>query len=316
MPLRKVFAWLLLLGPFLPYAIAVWLVQHGLSHNALVEWYLAANPLWSAAVVTFVYANVLFVVGLIIHNHSIFDFNWSMLPGSFFALHYGMHPLQKAAPLRFWLLFIGVSLWGLRLSGNWLYKGGLAFEDFRYVNYRKAMSPVVFFIFAYVALFLIQGAMVYGMTTPFYVALRAPAPVAWLDYLAFAIVIGGTTIELVADTQQHRFRRTRDEKQRAFPELFTGTPPKEPRFLTTGLWKYSRHPNYFGEASVWWGFYLFGVAATGQWVHWSLVGPLTVTGLFLGGSIRITEENELKRKPEYAEYQKRVSRLIPWFPKA
>lgn len=304
MPLRRVFAWLLLLGPFLPLALALWLRAHGLPRGPLVDWYLAAHPLWSSAVLTFVYTNLLFGLGLVLRNHSIFDFNWSMLPASFYALHYALQPQQQPDRTRFVLLFLAVTLWGLRLSGNWLYKGGLAFEDFRYVNYRKAMSPIVFQIFAYVALFVMQVAMVYAMTTPFYVALRTATPVTALDFVAFGVVLVALTFELVADTQQHRFRKARD----------AGLLPGAPRFITTGLWRFSRHPNYFGEACVWWGFYLFGVAASGQWLNGSLVGPLTITGLFLGGSIRLTEQHELDRKPEYADYQRRTSRFVPWWP--
>jgi steroid 5-alpha reductase family enzyme len=98
-------------------------------------------------------------------------------------------------------------------------------------------------------------------------------------------------------------------------ESVDGAPPKFPRFPTEGLWKYSRHPNYFGEICVWWGVYLFGVAQSGEWLNWTLVGPITINGLFLGGSVKLTEEHELKRKPEYAEYQRTTSRLIPLPPR-
>merc|ERR1712100_1003323 len=79
---------------------------------------------------------------------------------------------------------------------------------------------------------------------------------------------------------------------------------------------YSRHPNYFCEVSTWWSFYLFSVSATGNWLNWTIWGPLFLTGLFVppGASLDVTEKLSLAKYPHYAEYQQRVSRFIPWFP--
>lgn len=304
MKLPRVFAWLLVIGPFWPVALAFWLKAQPVPDSGLLHWYATTNPLVSSAIVSFLYTTLLFVLGELIHNHSIFDFNWSMLPAAFYAPLYALHPLSSPNMTRFWLLFVAVSLWSVRLSGNWLYKGGLGFEDFRYRNYRATMSPKVFFVFAYTVLFLVQIAMVYGMVTPIYVAFRSPTPVNLLDYGAFVVVVAGTAFELVADAQQHRFRRLRDEGKTTS------------RFCNVGLWRYSRHPNYFGEMCVWWGVYLFAVASGAGWLNWAIVGPLTVCGLFFGGSIKITEAHELARKPEYAEYQRTTSRVFPLPPRA
>ena len=304
MPLGRIAAWLLLLGPFWPAALAFFLKAQSLPEGALSSWFATSHPLWSSAILLFAYVNLLFVLGLVLANHSIFDFNWSMLPAAFFTPYFALHPTAPPLGARFWLIFVAVSLWSLRLTGNWLYKGGLGFEDFRYINYRKQMSPAVFFVFAYVALFLVQAGMIYAMCTPIYVALRAGTSVNLLDYLATLMVVGATLGELVADTQLHRFRARRDAGQTS------------QRFCTEGLWSWSRHPNYFFEICVWWGVYLFAVAATGQWLHWTILGPLTIHGLFLGGSVRLTEAHELARKPEYAEYQRTTSRLVPWPPRA
>src|SRR5262249_12070168 len=155
------------------------------------------------------------------------------------------------------------------------------------------------------ALFIVQSAIVLAMMVPTSLALRAPGlPVGALDALACAVVLAGVVFEAIADWQQHRFRQARATRD--------GAPP---RFLPTGLWRYSRHPNYFGEICVWWGIYLFAVAATGRALNWSIIGPVTINGLFVLGSVQLTERHELRRKPEYADYQRTTSRLIPWWPR-
>jgi steroid 5-alpha reductase family enzyme len=213
------------------------------------------------------------------------------------------------------MLFAGVWFWSLRLTGNWLKKGGLRFEDFRYVRFRQTMSPLVFKLFSFVVLFELQIAMVLSMCMPAWYALRAPGrDVNALDGLALAIVVAGVIFEWIADVQGMAFRARREAHRKRAPADLEGSSPAYPRFPQEGLWRWSRHPNYFGEICVWWGVYLFAVAASGEWLNWTIVGPLTINGLFLGGSIGITEAHELRRKPEYADYQRRTSRLIPWLP--
>jgi steroid 5-alpha reductase family enzyme len=311
-------AWLLVLGPWWP-ALAVHLLR---SHPPsagfwppAIDWYVHTNPVVSATWFAGVYAVVLYIGSLITKNASIFDVNWSVLPASVYVLHFGYHPLADPNDLRRYLVIAAVWIWSLRLTGNWLIKGGLGFEDFRYLRFRQTMSPVVFQLFSFTALFVVQSAMVLSMCLPISYALARPGrPTGALDWLALAIALGGVAVETIADLQGRAFRAARDERQRTHPEDFTGSPPKYPRFPVAGLWRYSRHPNYFGEISVWWGVYLFSVAATGDWLNWTIIGPLTINGLFVGGSVGITERHELERKPEYADYQRKTSRLIPWWP--
>jgi steroid 5-alpha reductase family enzyme len=236
-----------------------------------------------------------------------------------YVIHFALHPASSPDRLRWTLLTIAIWIWSLRLTGNWLKKGGLGFEDFRYLNYRKQMSPAVFQLFSFVALYEVQSAMVLAMVMPTYYALRSwGRPFNLLDVAAFAMILGAVAFEWIADLQGMAFREKREAHRKLKPEDLEsqdGAPPKFPRFPTEGLWRYSRHPNYFGEICVWWGVYLFGVAQSHEWLNWTIVGPLTINGLFLGGSVRLTEEHELARKPEYAEYQRTTSRLIPLPPR-
>jgi steroid 5-alpha reductase family enzyme len=102
-----------------------------------------------------------------------------------------------------------------------------------------------------------------------------------------------------------------DEQLRSF----TKSNPPSGSIMSTGLWAFSRHPNYLGEVSFWWGLFFFGLAAkTSYW--WTIVGPIAITLLFVFISIPMMEKRQLARRPGYAVHQQKVSPLIPWFPKS
>ena len=121
----------------------------------------------------------------------------------------------------------------------------------------------------------------------------------WLDILATVIASMAILTELFADNQLRKFRKTNSEKGKS---------------LMTGLWKYSRHPNYFGEVSFWWALYLFGLAANPDY-WWTIIGALAMTALFHFISIPMIEKRHLERKKDYPEVVQKVPRWIPWFPK-
>lgn len=316
----RVALWLLVLAPIWPLLLAL-AVKDGAIPSSLFGrvgvLYTQTHPITSAWIFALGYAALLYLVSVPWKSASIFDVHWSVLPASLYLVHFALHPSSSPDRTRAVLLTIAVWAWSLRLTGNWLKKGGLGFEDFRYLRFRETMSPAVFQLFSFVSLFEVQSAMVLAMTMPAWYALRAPGrPLGALDLIAFVIMLGAVTLEWIADLQGMAFRAAREAHRKLHPEDLESEPPRYPRFPQTGLWRYSRHPNYFGEICVWWGVYLFGVAQSGAWLNWTIVGPLTIHGLFLGGSVRITEDHELRRKPEYAEYRRTTSRLIPWFPKA
>jgi steroid 5-alpha reductase family enzyme len=106
-------------------------------------------------------------------------------------------------------------------------------------------------------------------------------------------------IEATADAQLHRFCQAR----------------KPGEIMSRGLWAYSRHPNYFGEISFWWGLWLFGLAADPGSALWTLAGPAAITALFVFVSVPLIDKRSLARRPGYAEHSKRISAIVPWFPK-
>ena len=124
-----------------------------------------------------------------------------------------------------------------------------------------------------------------------------PAILTPLDYIGFLLWLFGVLFESIGDYQLTRFK---------------ANPSNKGKLLTTGLWKYTRHPNYFGEAVLWWGFYIIALAA-GAW--WTIFSPIIMTFLLIKVSGVAMLELTMKSKPGFEEYMKDTNAFIPWFPK-
>ena len=234
------------------------------------------------------------LLGVLTKEHSWVDRAWSLTPVAyavFFAWKAGLENPRVA-----------------RLTFNFARKGGYAKggEDYRWPVMRKKMSPWQWQLFSFFFVAGYQNLLLFLLALPAWVAMRSQAPFGPLDAVATIGFGGFLVLETVADQQQWNFHQ--DKKAR----LARGESLESP-FLTTGLFAYSRHPNFFAEQALWWSLYLFAVAATGQWLNISIIGPSLLTMLF-HGSTNFTESITLSRYPEYAQYQKRTSRLIPWPP--
>jgi steroid 5-alpha reductase family enzyme len=158
----------------------------------------------------------------------------------------------------------------------------------------------VFVIAAY------QHFLLFLIALPAWVAIGG-GPLNVLDGVATLGFLALLVLETVADEQMWRFQTEKKRKKEA------GEPIAEP-FLRSGLFRLSRHPNFFAEQGMWWCIYLFGVAASGAWLHWTIVGPVLLSLLFQG-STSFTEKISVRRYPSYAEYQKTTSRLLPLPPR-
>ena len=152
---------------------------------------------------------------------------------------------------------------------------------------------------SFAAIHLVPTVLVFAGCFSLYVAVSAgTSPFGFTDILAIIVTAAAIIIETAADKQLHKFLGSRkDEKQ----------------VLKSGLWAYSRHPNYFGEVLFWWGLYLFAVAATPAY-WWAIFGPAAMTLLFVFISVPMIEKHMIRRKPGYAESRAGVSKLFPWFP--
>jgi len=261
------------------------------------------SPLAVAVVACAALAALCWLLSLLTREYSWVDRVWSLAPVfyvTWFAAQTGF------ADPRLVLMTMLAAAWGARLTFNFARKGGYARggEDYRWSVLRGMMSPALFQAFNLLFIAAYQNALLLLISLPAWVALREPsAPLGVLDLAAAAAFVLLLVGETVADQQQWVFQ---EAKRRG---------ASGPRFVTTGLFRYSRHPNFFCEQGQWWCFYLFSVAAGAGWLNLSLVGPVLLTLLFLG-STRFTESISVARYPAYREYQRRTSRLIPWLPRS
>ena len=227
--------------------------------------------------------------GLFYKNVSVYDPYWSVAPPVMFTV-WAFYKSAFSFPVI--LLLISVWYWGIRLTGNWAYTfKGLAHEDWRYTRYRETQSPFVFQIINFFGLNMMPTVLVFAAMLPGFGLFESTETANMLTWLGFAICISAATLQLVADTQIHRFR-----------EAHPG------RYCDVGFWKHGRHPNYLGEISMWWGVWTMYASVYG--LDWLILAPLAMTALFLFISIPMMERRQLQNKPGYAEYRKNTRMLI------
>lgn len=257
------------------------------------------SPLWSAAIADVVATFVVFAFSRGLACSSVYDAYWSVVP-PFIVLYWTFSAEEGIQPIRAGAVIFLVCWWAVRLTWNWAIGWpGLHHQDWRYEKIKEKF-PKLWFLSDLFAIHLFPTAQVFlGLTGAWLAVAAGTRGLSWVDALAFIVTAGAIVIETVADRQMRRFAAVK----------------KPGDLMDQGLWAYSRHPNYFGELSFWWGLYLFGVAAAPQ-VWWTIAGPLAMTAMFMGASIPWMDRRSCERRPEYAEHMKRVSGLIPWFPKS
>jgi steroid 5-alpha reductase family enzyme len=285
-------AFLLVWVAYLAAIVAALLVGIGLAGRHPIELVLAAD-----LAATF----VVFGFSMAFDNSSFYDPYWSVAPPLIGLAFVCTAEAGVAVPARQALVLGLVALWALRLTWNWA-RGwsGLRHEDWRYVDMRES-SGGRYWLVSLLAIHLFPTGVVLLGCLPLWLALaEGGRPLGGLDALGAALVLGGTALEYFADNQLRRFR-------------LAGPPPGST--LESGLWAWSRHPNYLGEILFWLGLATFGLAAAGfRW--WAWLGALAMLAMFRFASLPMIEKRMLARRPGYAERQRRVSLLIPWPPKA
>ena len=198
------------------------------------------STLAATAVVIAVAMVALWVLSLALRDASIVDVFWGL--GFVLVAHY-VHATAAGVPARAWLLTALVTAWGLRLAGYLLWRNWGGGEDYRYRAMRERHGGR-FWLVSLVVVFALQGVLMWVISLPVQLALAAPAPAAlgWLDAVGTLLVLVGLAFESVGDWQLARFKRD---------------PAHRGQVIDRGLWRYTRHPNYFGDAVVWWGLYAF-----------------------------------------------------------
>lgn len=265
------------------------------SSNVLFDGPGSVLPLAAAAVAVVILGT--WAVSLALRDASVIDPVW----GPAFVVVAAVAALagEGDAPRR-WLLLALVALWGLRL-GIHLTRRKLheREEDRRYRAMRDA-HPRNFAVWSLLHVYAVQGALVLIISLPVQVACQRPSALNWLIAPGLVVYAIGVFFEAVGDEQLRRFR---------------ADPATHGQVMDRGLWRYTRHPNYFGDACVWFGLWLVAVQAGGAW--WTLVAPL-VMALFL---VRISgkgllEKDIAERRPGYADYVRRTSGFVPLPPRA
>ena len=240
----------------------------------------------------------LWLVSLALRDASIVDIFWGL---GFVVIAWAALNLRPLAhlPSRAWLMVLLVTVWGLRLSVYVWWRNKGKGEDFRYRKWREEAGRAWWWR-SYGKVFLLQGFIMWLVAAPVVAAVCGPPAkgLSWGDLLAVAAWSVGFFFEAVGDWQLARFK---------------SDPANKGRLLAGGVWRYTRHPNYFGDAAVWWGHYLLAAAA-GAW--WTVFSPIAMTFLLVRVSgVSMLEATLRDSKPGYREYIESTSAFLPLPPR-
>jgi steroid 5-alpha reductase family enzyme len=246
------------------------------------------------------------ILSLITNEHSWVDRIWSIVPVAYVWIFAGAAGLSD---LRLNVMAVVVTAWGIRLTANFTRKGGYApgGEDYRWEFLRTKMPRFGFALFNLFFIVIYQNAILLLITLPAFTAYLNPRPFGVPDVVATVVFLAFLAGETIADQQQWNFQQHKKAVREA------GRVP-EANFATTGLFRYSRHPNFFFEQAQWWVIFAFGAIAAGSVFEWTILGAALLTILFIGSTV-FTESISKSRYPEYADYQHTTSPMIPWFPR-
>jgi steroid 5-alpha reductase family enzyme len=252
----------------------------------------AWSPFWVGLGAALAMMTLVWLASLVMRDASIIDVFWGL---GFVVVAWIYLAARETRTLRGDLVVGLVTLWGLRLSLHIVWRGRGKGEDYRYREMRER-NPGAFPFQSLVSVFWLQAVLLWAISAPLFQAQRGsgPAGLAPLDVLGLVLFALGFVFEAGGDWQLARFKRD---------------PDNAGQVMDRGLWRHTRHPNYFGDFCVWWGFYLVALSA-GAW--WSIVGPLIMSFLLLRFSgVRLLERDIGERRPAYAEYVRRTNAFFP-----
>lgn len=253
-----------------------------------------SEPLVTIAIVLAVFIHLWFLVAVAITRNDVADIAW----GLGFVLVAWTGLLTSDASLRSMILTAMVTLWGCRLSWHIFRRARHKPEDARYSKWRAEWSHPI--LRSYLQVFVLQGILLYIIALPItFIHASAAKPIGLLGGIGIAVWCIGFLCEVIADRQLR---------------LFLQQPENKGKIMDQGLWRYSRHPNYFGEVLLWWGIWLLGSEVASPLLL--LMSPLTITTLILFVSGVPLLEKKYADRPDFQAYKKRTSVFVPWFPKS
>jgi steroid 5-alpha reductase family enzyme len=239
--------------------------------------------------------SVWFLISMIKKRNDVADIAWGL---GFVLLSWTSFFLSGEQSIRALAVNILISVWGVRLATHIFSRNRNKSEDYRYLEWRKEWGRY-FYIRSFLQVYMLQGLLLFLIVFPAlltnysFSSLLTP-----MDYVAFSIWLLGFLFESIGDKQLADFIKD---------------PSNTGKIMQSGLWKYTRHPNYFGEVTQWWGIWLFSVAASQSYI--GIIGPATITVLILFVSGIPLLEKKYIGNTDFEEYKKRTSMFFPMFPK-
>jgi steroid 5-alpha reductase family enzyme len=240
---------------------------------------------------------LLWIVSIFLKNVSIVDLFWgfgfviSNVCYFYFSGNFNVPSL---------ILLLLVSIWGLRLSIYLAWRNSGKGEDFRYQEFRRKYGPQRYWWVSFFQTFLLQSVLMIIISLPLLGANVGDhsGTMNWIHYIAIVVWLTGFIFEAGGDFQLARFKKNKDNKGKV---------------LDTGFWKYTRHPNYFGDSAVWWAYAIFSIAAGS---YWQIIGSVIMTLLIIKVSgVALLEKSLTSTKIQYQDYIRKTSAFFPWFPK-
>ncbi|MDB4170589.1 DUF1295 domain-containing protein [Polaribacter sp.] len=252
---------------------------------------------FQAALIILTFVTILWIWSVFIKNASIIDVFWGL---GFVSLNVFYASMSGNLTARKLLVLSLVTIWGLRLAIYLAYRNYGKGEDFRYQEFRKNFGPNRYWWVSFFQTFLLQAALIMIISLPLlgiHTSTNSGALNA-LDYLGIFVWTVGFIFEAGGDYQLMRFQRNLNNKGKV---------------LDRGFWKYTRHPNYFGDAAVWWSYAIFSIASES---YWQIIGAMIMTLLIIKVSgVSLLEKTLKDTKPLYRDYIKKTNSFLPWFPK-
>lgn len=252
------------------------------------------HPLAKIAVADGLGTVTIFLFSFMLNNSSMYDPYWSVKP-PIIALYYLLAFPEAGEPIRRWLVLILVFCYGLRLTANF-YRGwpGLKHCDWRYTMLSE-QNPKSYWLISLAGIHFFPTIQVYLACLPLYPAMLSDMNLHFFDIIGAMVMLAAIIFNLIADEQMRNFRKN---------------PQNSGQIMRSGVWKYSRHPNYFGEIMTWWGLWLFALACGWQW-WWTGIGALTITLMFIFISIPMMDERLLERKNGFKKHMRKTRLLLP-----
>jgi steroid 5-alpha reductase family enzyme len=249
------------------------------------------------ALVLLVLITLLWLWSVKLKDVSIVDIFWGL---GFVVVTWVSFGLSKGFAPRRWLLCVLVTVWGVRLAVHLYLRNHGKGEDYRYQAIRKRIGPA-FWWKSWLIVFGLQGLLIWLISLPLQVAqaIAKPLELTWLDYVGLLLWIIGFGFEALGDDQLKQFK---------------ANPQNKGKVMDQGLWRYTRHPNYFGDALLWWGLWL--IAVNTPYGLMTIFSPFLMTVLLLKISgVSLLEKTLAKSKPGYEDYVRRTNAFVPWFPR-